>query len=80
MELKNINIYCQIMNVIIIIYQIFNMNVKGINILNNFWDYKALYIRIGHWTFGGLNFEFLLGLVLLFMLMVTWGLPKSGSF
>jgi hypothetical protein len=80
MEPKNINMYCQIMNVIIIIYQIFNMNVKGVDKLHSFWAYKALRIGIGHKTFGGLNFEFLLSLVLLFILMVTWGLSKSGSF
>jgi hypothetical protein len=37
-------------------------------------------IGIGHWTIGGLNFEFLLSFVLLFMLMVTWGLLENGSF
>ncbi len=42
MEPKNINMYCQIMNVIIIIYQIFNMNVKGVNKLYSFLAYKAL--------------------------------------
>jgi hypothetical protein len=54
--------------------------VKGVGILQSFWDYKALQIWIGHWTFKGLNFEFLLNFFLLFMLMVTWGLPKNGSF
>jgi hypothetical protein len=40
----------------------------------------ALQIGIGHWTIGGLNFELLLSFVLLFMLMVIWGLPRNGSF
>jgi len=31
-------------------------------------------------TCGVLNFEFLLSFFFLFMMMVTWGLPKSGSF
>jgi len=54
--------------------------VKGVGRLHSFWAYKALRIGIGHWTIGGLNFEFLLSFVFLFMLMVTWGLPKSESF
>jgi hypothetical protein len=55
-------------------------NVKGVDKLHSFWAYKALRIRIGHWIFECLNFEFLLILVLLFTLMVTWGLPENGSF
>jgi hypothetical protein len=54
--------------------------VKGVGKLHSFGAYKALRIGIGHWTIGGLNFEFLLNFVLLFMMMVAWGLPKSGSF
>jgi hypothetical protein len=54
--------------------------VKGLGRLHSFWAYKALRIGIGHWTIGGLNFEFLLSFVYLFMLMVTWGLPNSGNF
>ncbi len=42
MEPRNINMYCQIMNVMIITYQIFNMNVKGVNKLCSFWAYMAL--------------------------------------
>jgi len=45
-----------------------------------FGAYKALQIGIGHQTIRGLNFEFSLNFVLLFMSMVTWGLPKSGNF
>jgi hypothetical protein len=55
-------------------------NVKGVDRLHNVWAYKALWVRIGHWTFRGLNFEFLLSLVLLFMLMVTWGLLENWRF
>ncbi len=42
-----------------------NIFVKGIGILHSFWAYKALWIRIGQWTIGGLNFEFLLSFVFL---------------
>jgi hypothetical protein len=37
-----------------------------------FGAYKALQIGLGHWTNGGLNFEFLLSFVFVIMLMVLW--------
>ncbi len=46
-------------------------NVKGVDKLHNFWAYKTLYIGIGHWTFEVLSFIFL------FILMVTWGIPRE---
>jgi hypothetical protein len=51
MEPKNINMYCQIMNVIIIIYQFFNMNVKGVNKLHSFWAYKPKNRPLDIWGF-----------------------------
>ncbi len=50
--------------------------------LREYWDYKTLWIGIGlsDVHLKGLNFEFLLSFVFLFMLMVTWGLLKGVSF
>jgi hypothetical protein len=31
-------------------------DVKGVGRLHIFWAYKALWIGIGHWMIGGLNF------------------------
>jgi hypothetical protein len=40
------------------------LDVKGVGYYIVFGAYKALQIRISHWTIGGLNFEFLLSFIL----------------
>ncbi len=58
----------------------FKSYVKGVGKLHCFWDLQSITNRNRSLDNWGLNFEFLLSFVWLFMLMVICGLPKNGSF
>jgi hypothetical protein len=58
----------------------FKSYVNEIGRLHCFWDLQGVTNRNRSLDNWGLNFEFLLNFVWLFMLMVTCGLPKNGSF